>query len=253
MEIWKFNSVQILLSILGWPVFILFMILARPLSFVFYALFDSWWVLRLALTRLLSLWRYPIQISETAEVPGICWTTDIDYFGHMNNGRYFRDLDFARFDFKFRSGIAAYIDSIKGAYIVMHASTIRYRKSLNFLQKYSVKTRLVYFDDRSFYYEQCYVTKDPTSGDEFISAIALCKMTAVNMSVKEMMKSKFGIDKIDVDPQTEKEVHLFIEMQSVSSARLKGQKVQPPVPSSNNEMSNNSSSTSINNSKDKQS
>ena len=55
---------------------------------------------------------------------------------------------YCRFDFKFRSGIAAYIDSIKGAYIVMHASTIRYRKSLNFLQKYSVKTRLVYFDDR---------------------------------------------------------------------------------------------------------
>ena len=33
---------------------------------------------------------------DTAIVPGICWTTDIDYFGHMNNGRYFRDLDFAR-------------------------------------------------------------------------------------------------------------------------------------------------------------
>ena len=57
MEIWKFQSVQIILSILGWPAFILFMVLARPLSFIFYALFDSWWVLRLALTRLLSLWR----------------------------------------------------------------------------------------------------------------------------------------------------------------------------------------------------
>ena len=26
-------------------------------------------------------------------------------------------------------------------------------------------------------------------------------MTAVNMNVKEMMKTKFGIDKIDIDPQ----------------------------------------------------
>merc|ERR1719411_1004384 len=124
-----------------------------------------------------SLLEYPIQISETAEVPGICWTTDIDYFGHMNNGRYFRDLDFARFDFKFRSGMAEYLDSIKGAYIVMHASTIRYRRSLNFLQRYTVNTRLVYFDERSLYYEQHYVTKNPTTDEEFICAVALCKMT----------------------------------------------------------------------------
>ena len=106
---------------------------------------------------------------------------------------------------------------------------------------------------RSFYYEQCYVTKDPSSGDEFICAIALCKMTAVNMSVKEMMKSKFGIEQIEVDPQTQKEVQLFIEMQSVSSARLKGLKSQPSVPSNLSEMSNNSSSTLEANSKDKQS
>ena len=64
---------------------------------------------------------------------------------------------------------------------------------------------------RSFYYEQCYVTKDPTSGDEFICAIALCKMTAVNMSVKEMMKSKFGIDKIDVDPQVSKSKYMKVK------------------------------------------
>ena len=106
---------------------------------------------------------------------------------------------------------------------------------------------------RSFYYEQCYVTKDPSFGDEFICAIALCKMTAVNMSVKEMMKSKFGIDEIKVDPQTQTEVQLFIEMQSVSSARLKGLKSQSSVPSNLSEMSNNSSSTSEANSKDKQS
>ena len=40
--------------------------------------------------------RSSILVTDTAIVPGICWTTDIDYFGHMNNGRYFRDLDFAR-------------------------------------------------------------------------------------------------------------------------------------------------------------
>ena len=35
-------------------------------------------------------------------------------------------------------------------------------------------------------------------------------MTAVNMSVKEMMKSKFGIDKIDVDPQVSKSKYMKV-------------------------------------------
>lgn len=29
-------------------------------------------------------------------VYSFCSTTDIDYFCHMNNGKYFRDLDFGR-------------------------------------------------------------------------------------------------------------------------------------------------------------
>ena len=37
-----------------------------------------------------------VTVTDTTIVPGICWTTDIDHFGHMNNGKYFRDLDFAR-------------------------------------------------------------------------------------------------------------------------------------------------------------
>lgn len=231
MEFWKSTVVQILLSVIAWPILVLFWVFGRSLFYIFYALFDFWWILRLGITRLQSLYGETIRITDTAVFPGICWTTDIDYFGHMNNGKYFRDLDFARFDFKFRSGMAAYVDSIKGAFIVMHASSIRYRRSLNFLQRYTVNTKLVYFDERSFYYEQCYVTKDPTTDEEFICAIALCKMTAVNMSVKEMMKTKFGIDKIDIDPQREKEIRLFIEMQDVSSARLKGLRMKASVAS----------------------
>ena len=37
-----------------------------------------------------------VTVTDTTVVPGICWTTDVDHFGHMNNGKYFRDLDFAR-------------------------------------------------------------------------------------------------------------------------------------------------------------
>ena len=54
---------------------------------------------------------------------------------------------------------------------------------------------------RSFYYEQRYVTKNPATKEEFVCAIALCKMTAVNMNVKEMMNLRFGVKKIELNPQ----------------------------------------------------
>jgi acyl-CoA thioesterase FadM len=244
MKNWK-SKLWIILSIIIWPVFMVFwLVFGTIASCIFYALFDLWWLLRLSIIILSSLFSDPILVTDTASVSGICWTTDIDYFGHMNNGRYFRDLDFARFDFKFRSGIASYTASVKGAYIVMHASTIRYRKSLNFLQRYTVTTKLVFFDERSLYYEQNYVTKNPTTEEEFVCAVVLCKMTAVNMNVKEMMKSKFGIDKIEIDPQQEKELHLFIEMQNVSSSRLKGLKMSRSVASDLCGMGNDSSNIS---------
>ena len=54
---------------------------------------------------------------------------------------------------------------------------------------------------RAWYYEQSFVTKNSKTEEEFICAIALCKLTAVNINVKEMMKSVFGVDKIVLDPQ----------------------------------------------------
>ena len=53
-----------------------------------------------------------------------------------------------RIDFGFRNGILAYVDSVKEAYVVVQASTIRYRRPLNFLQRYTINTRIVSFDER---------------------------------------------------------------------------------------------------------
>ena len=46
----------------------------------------------------------------------------------MNNAKYFKELDFARFDFYFRSGLSDYIEARKKIYVVQHAAMIRYRR-----------------------------------------------------------------------------------------------------------------------------
>lgn len=58
-------------------------------------------------------------------VYNLCWTTDIDYFFHMNNGKYFREMDFGRFDFYFRTGFSKYIQSQEKMYFVQHGASIR--------------------------------------------------------------------------------------------------------------------------------
>ena len=57
------------------------------------------------------------------------------------------------------------------------------------------------FSFRSMYFEQCYVTKSSGTQLDFVNAVAMFKMTAINMNVREMMWCHFGIKKIVVDEQ----------------------------------------------------
>ena len=70
-----------------------------------FASFDVFWFLRFLCTSAAALFRRrDDSLADDSTVLGICWTTDIDYFLHMNNGRYLREMDFGRFNFYFRTG-----------------------------------------------------------------------------------------------------------------------------------------------------
>ena len=131
----------------------------------------------------------------------------------MNNGKYFRELDFARFDFYFRCGLSEYFRSRKEIFVVQHGAMIRYRRSINFLMPFIVKTRLVYFDQRSLYFEQSFISKP----DNFIRAVALCKNTVVNCNVPALLKDLYNLDPMDCPPDLVK----FIEANEISSNKLK--------------------------------
>ena len=60
---------------------------------------------------------------------------------HMNNARYLRECDFARFKLMFDTGITAELRRIGGS-LVVASSTIRYRKSVRFLERFQVRSRV---------------------------------------------------------------------------------------------------------------
>ena len=158
----------------------------------------------------------------------ICWTTDIDSF-IMNNGKYFRELDYARFDFYFRTGI--FSSSLRGwigtlnmrfanrneekqVYFIHHGAMIRFRKPLKLLMPFVVKTKMVFFDKTSLYFEQTFISKP----DNFVRAIALCKNTALNCpDVVEFMRKKYNVSQPECPPDLAK----FIEANEISSNKLR--------------------------------
>lgn len=84
------------------------------------------------------------------------WLNDLDPLLHMNNGRYLTIMDLGRNDAYIRSGMAALVRG-RGWFPVVASETIRFRESLNPLQRYDLRTRVLGWDDRSFYIRQAFV------------------------------------------------------------------------------------------------
>lgn len=128
------------------------------------------------------------------------------------SGNVQRVISCRRFDYYFRSGIERFIRETPSAYVVAHASMIRYRRSIDFLARFRLHTRLVWYDERSLYFEQRFITQS----DDFVRAVALCKNTCVNVDVIELMR-KFGFERPECPPM----VQSFIKANEQSSEALK--------------------------------
>jgi len=183
------------------------------IALVVFAATDIWWFIRLLYTKTFGLFRKKLKVDEETSITSICWSTDLDFFGHMNNSKYLRELDFARCDYYQRTGLASHLAKIPGSYVVLHASTIRYRKSINFLMPFKVTTKLLYFDDRSLYYEHQFVS----ILDNFVRAVAIAKNTTRKVNLPKELE-KLGVSEPMPCPP---EVQKFIECHEISSNNMK--------------------------------
>lgn len=79
--------------------------------------------------------------------------TDVDANLHMNNGRYLSIMDLGRFDLTVRNGLLR-ATLRRGWRPVVGSVVIRYRRSLDPLQRYELRTRAVCWDEKWIYLEQ---------------------------------------------------------------------------------------------------
>ncbi len=114
-------------------------------------------IFRLLHVILFSRFRSVVGILDECITPYRVWFTDLDVLRHMNNGVYLSLQDLARMDYMIRAQAAPIIRK-NNWYPVVASETIRFRKSLHFLQKFQIHTRLMSWDEKYIYLEHKFVS-----------------------------------------------------------------------------------------------
>ncbi|QGQ19109.1 acyl-CoA thioesterase [Cellulomonas sp. JZ18] len=88
---------------------------------------------------------------------------DLDLYRHVNNGVYLQMMDVARTNYLADLGAFGLLAS-RGWYPVVAASTVKYRRSLTWRQRFAITTRVLGWDERVVYLEQVF-----TRGEDHVA------------------------------------------------------------------------------------
>jgi acyl-CoA thioesterase FadM len=109
--------------------------------------------LRLLLLIISSLWRKPKMIDESVLSLRVL-PNDID-ITRITNDRYLALMDLGRVDYMLKTGWLRSLFKKKWVPVASF-STIRFRHSLKVFQKFLLRTRIIYWDEKTFYVQQVF-------------------------------------------------------------------------------------------------
>ncbi|KAH8235773.1 hypothetical protein KR032_007017 [Drosophila birchii] len=151
---------------------------------VLYGLLELHYFLRMCLCVVLARFiKRRCHILDATTVNGLCLTNDVDtLLYHMNNARYFREMDFARVDFYERTNLYRTITGMGGS-VFQGAATIRYRRFIRPFHRFNIVSRIIYWDDQSLFMEHRFVRPS----DRFVHCIAICRQRVIDVSMEAVM------------------------------------------------------------------
>ncbi|XP_034102850.1 protein THEM6 [Drosophila nasuta] len=149
-----------------------------------YGLLELHYFLRMCLCVLLARFvKRRCHILESTTVNGVCLSTDVDtLLYHMNNARYFRELDFARVDFYERTQLYRTIRRLGGS-VFQGAATIRYRRFIRPFRRFKIISRIIYWDEQSLFMEHRFVRPS----DKFVHCIVICRQRVIDVAMEAVM------------------------------------------------------------------
>ncbi len=128
-------------------------------------------------TLLLFLYRFklkPCDVHDETEITMRVLPTDLDLLWHVNNGVYLSYMDFGRWDMVFRNGI---YDLCKknNWYPVVSSEAIKFKKSLLLWQKFTIKTKVIGYDEKNIFIQQKFYRKQDWIATGIVKAVFLKK------------------------------------------------------------------------------
>ncbi|KAL0967037.1 hypothetical protein UPYG_G00303780 [Umbra pygmaea] len=144
---------------------------------------DVWYFLRVVSAVVVAWFQKPVwDVLGEQSVSGRVLLHDID-LGHMNNARYLRECDFARFSLYTRNGVFKACRNLRAA-LVVGATTIRLRRALHLGEAFELRSRIVLWDEKAFYLEQRFVS----SRDGLVAAVMFCKQNVIGSSPDKILQ-----------------------------------------------------------------
>ncbi|XP_061695730.1 protein THEM6-like [Syngnathoides biaculeatus] len=177
---------------------------------------DVWYFARAAAAVVRARLQPPVRDLTAEQVAvGRVAPRDMDMC-HMNNARYLRECDFARFSLYVRNGVFKALRAL-GASMVVGATTIRYRRPLRVGEPYELRSRVVTWDDKAFFLEQRFVS----TKHGLVCAVMYCKQTVIRSSpdgiVQYLCKRKVE------PPEFPEDLQHWIKFISASSQNLRAE------------------------------
>jgi acyl-CoA thioesterase FadM len=127
-----------------------------------------------------AIWPLPrMGALETDVLKLRVWPNDVDFNLHLNNARYLSVMDYGRMRLLARVGLLKPVLKARWAPVV-GGVWITYRRSLRLWARYTLATRLVGWDERWFYFEQCFTGAEGLAAVGWVKGALLDKAGAVN-------------------------------------------------------------------------
>jgi acyl-CoA thioesterase FadM len=113
---------------------------------------------------LLTVWRRQrVAVLDTSVLRMTVLPGDLDFNGHVNNGRYFTMADLGRMDFVLRTGSAKVAWRLRARPIVADASA-KFRRDLKLGQRFELHSRLLGWDEKWTFLEHRFVRQGRVLG-----------------------------------------------------------------------------------------
>ncbi|PTT00372.1 acyl-CoA thioesterase [Pseudomonas sp. HMWF006] len=122
-------------------------------------------------------WRKPTHFRSATAIRFTAGPLDIDLNMHINNGRFLSLADLGRLHFLWSVGTLGGI--LKNGWMPLVGNVdIEYKKSIKLFQRFEVKTELLYWDEKWFYFQHVFLVGPK------VSAVANVKALLIDRSRK---------------------------------------------------------------------